>query len=137
MAAITVVYGVACWVFLKVMGWGSAGLVGAGIVNMACRITWGAWFVHRWIQGRAGTADAFAGPGRTGGFWRRCAPTPQSILIALAVGSWLNSPYGLTTSIDPRSSAMTQKQVLIPGIDLDVLDVGKVVAAAAVLGSTL
>ncbi|KAI1079855.1 Rft-1-domain-containing protein [Whalleya microplaca] len=75
MGGFSVAFGVAGWVFLRVLRLGAAGLVCANAINMACRIVWSAAFISRW----------FAARGLRFSFWRDVVPGPDG--LALWVGA--------------------------------------------------
>ena len=57
MGAFSLVFGVAGFVFLRVLELGAAGLVYANIVNMACRIIWCAGFITKYFDKRGVNFD--------------------------------------------------------------------------------
>ncbi len=130
MAGCTIVYGGMCWVFLSRWGWGSEGLVWGNVGNMVLRIGWGAWFVDGWVKENAEQGDEEVRKR----FWRDSMPNAQCVLMAAAVGSWLKSSYGIGAGED--GAGMVGKKVL-PGSDLGLGDLGKVVTAALLLGSMM
>jgi oligosaccharide translocation protein RFT1 len=50
MGSFSVAFGIAGYVFLRVLGMGAAGLVYANCINMSCRIIWSATFITAWFK---------------------------------------------------------------------------------------
>ena len=126
MAGFTVVYGGVCWVMLGTLKWGSEGLVWANVVNMILRIGWGIWFLDSWIAQHARDDKT-----RTK-FWKDSRPDLLSVVVAVLVGVGLSSK-----SLGIGAETATLKAQLLPGIDLDLSDLTKLITAVVVLGSAL
>ena len=133
MAVCTVAYAGMCWVFLSRWGWGSEGLVWANIGNMVLRIAWGGWFVDGWIRRNGEGVEGEVGRRRR--FWRKSMPSKQCVGIGVAVGVWLKSGY-YGVGAGEAGARVTRKKLLL-GSDLDVGDVGKVVAGVVLMGSSM
>ncbi|KAL2173032.1 Rft protein-domain-containing protein [Thermothelomyces heterothallicus CBS 202.75] len=57
MAAFSLAFAAAGFVFLRVLGWGAVGLVVANGINMACRIAWCAFFISGYFAGKGHRFD--------------------------------------------------------------------------------
>ncbi|KAK3305027.1 Rft protein-domain-containing protein [Chaetomium strumarium] len=86
MAAFSVVFATAGYVFLRVLEWGAVGLVVANGINMACRIVW-CWVFIRGYFRRMGEGDEFE--------VLRVMPTPTAMLAGAVASQLARGLVGL------------------------------------------
>ncbi|KAK3291430.1 Rft protein-domain-containing protein [Chaetomium fimeti] len=95
MGAFSVVFGVAGFVFLRVLGWGAVGLVVANGINMACRIVWCVGFIKGYF-GRTGLRFEVLGVMPSPGAMLAAAVTSQVVKRVVASGA---SPGGAREAV--------------------------------------
>ncbi|KAH6842206.1 Rft protein-domain-containing protein [Chaetomium sp. MPI-CAGE-AT-0009] len=95
MGAFSVVFGVAGFVFLRVLGWGAVGLVVANGINMACRIVWCVGFIRGYF-GRKGIRFELLGVMPSPGAMLAAAVTSQVVRRVVASGG---SPVGAREAV--------------------------------------
>ena len=137
MLGITAGYGGLCYLFLRHWGMGSEGLVWAGVGGMVGRICWGGWFVDAWIMENAGRGESGDGVGEPRKrFWRESIPDARCVCGAVLVGVWLKSSKLYGIGAEGESTGVMGRKVL-PGVDLNVGDLGKLITGTVLVGSVM
>ena len=95
---------------------------------MILRIAWGGWFVDRWIRDEF---DGEEGKKQRGKFWRESLRPLYCAPMAVLVGIRLSVSIGINDVGDGTSRR------ILPGLELDVVDAGKVGFGVLLLGGTM
>jgi oligosaccharide translocation protein RFT1 len=98
MGAFSLAFGVAGFVFLRILDLGASGLVYANMINMACRIVWSAVFIRRYFADLGSAFDLLS-----------LQPTFLTVLLSMATPHFIRRLSGVVTLSNPNAFTETVK----------------------------
>lgn len=102
MSIFSAAFGLAAFLFLRILSMGAPGLVWANIVSMFLRITWSFWFIQSCLKHNNSTLQ-----------FQTLLPSPWSVLSGLLVSAYLHSR---TSTIQRLQDLLAPTFVCISGV---------------------